>query len=135
MLFRSDSELEKILGQMNEDVKRYGMSMEDYLKRINKTEDDVRRELRDQATKRARLQLVLNKIAGQEKIEPDQAAVDEEMKHALEHFPEARPDLLKVHIETIIRNDKVLQMLEGKEIEKSKAPDHHDHEGHDHSHA
>ena len=130
-----DSELEKILGQMNEDVKRYGMSMEDYLKRINKTEDDVRRELRDQATKRARLQLVLNKIAGQEKIEPDQAAVDEEMKHALEHFPEARPDLLKVHIETIIRNDKVLQMLEGKEIEKSKAPDHHDHEGHDHSHA
>ena len=128
-----DSELEKILGQMGEDVKRYGMTMEDYLKRINKTEDDVRRELRDQATKRARLQLVLNKIAGEEKIEPDQAAVDEEMKHALEHFPEARPDLLKIHIETIIRNDKVLQMLEGKEVEKAKAPNHHDHEGHDHA--
>ena len=129
-----DSELEKILGQMGEDVKRYGMTMEEYLKRINKTEADVRSELRDQATKRARLQLVLNKIAGQEKIGADQAAVDEEMKHALEHFPEARPDLLKIHIETIIRNDKVLQMLEGKELEKSKAPDHHNHEEPHHSH-
>ncbi len=108
-----DSELEKIIAQMHDDVTRYAMTFDDYLKRINKTEADVRNELRDQARKRAKLQLVLNKVAADEKIEADKEAVDEEMKHALEHFPEARPDLLRIHIETIMRNEKVLKLLEG----------------------
>lgn len=108
-----DSELEKIVAQMNDDVTRYGMTFEEYLKRINKTQEQLREELREQARKRAKLQLVLNKIAADEKIEADKPAVDEEMKHALDHFPEARPDLLRIHIETVLRNEKVLQILEG----------------------
>ena len=108
-----DSELEKIVAQMHDDVTRYGMTFEEYLKRINKTEEDVRNELRDQARKRAKLQLLLNKIAADEKIEAEKEAVDTEMKHALEHFPDARPDLLRFHIETVMRNEKVLQLLEG----------------------
>ncbi len=108
-----DSELEKIVAQMNDDVTRYGMTFEEYLKRINKTQEQLREELREQARKRAKLQLVLNKIAADEKIEANKPEVDEEMKHALDHFPEARPDLLRIHIETVMRNEKVLKLLEG----------------------
>jgi trigger factor len=89
-----DSELEKILGQMKEDVSRFGLSFEDYLKQSNKTEEQVRDDFRHQARKRAQLQLILNKIADDEKILADKEAVDHEMQHALQHFPDARPDLL-----------------------------------------
>ncbi|MEI7719762.1 MAG: trigger factor [bacterium] len=109
-----ESELEKIMGQMRDDITRVGLQFDDYLKRVGKTEEDIRNDFRDQAKKRAKLQLVLNRIAEDEKVDADPEAVETEMKHALEHFPDARPDLVKVHIETVLRNEKVLQLLEGK---------------------
>lgn len=110
-----ESEQEKIIAQMREDVARFGMQFDDYLKRVNKTEEAIRAEFREQAAKRAKLQLVLNKIAEEEKVEADKEAVDAELKHALEHFPQANPVLVRVHIETVMKNEKVLKLLEGEE--------------------
>ena len=107
-----ESELDKIMSQMKEDVVRFGVKYEDYLKQIGKTEEELRKEFRDQATKRAKLQLTLNKIAAEEKVEADKEAVEKEMKHALEHFPSAREELVRIHIETVLRNERVLQLLE-----------------------
>ncbi|HVY73037.1 MAG TPA: trigger factor [Candidatus Paceibacterota bacterium] len=108
-----ESELEKIISQLREDTQRFGLSFEDYLQRVEKTEEQVRGEFREQATKRAKLQLVLNKIAEVENIEADAEAVETEIQHALEHFPDARPELVRIHVQTVLRNEKVLQMLEG----------------------
>ncbi|OGC88254.1 hypothetical protein A2419_00940 [Candidatus Adlerbacteria bacterium RIFOXYC1_FULL_48_26] len=109
-----ESELDKIIGQMREDTQRFGLSFEDYLQRVEKTEEQIRADFREQASKRAKLQLTLNKIAEEEKIEADEEKVESELKHALEHFPDARPDLVRIHIQTVLRNEKVLQLLEGK---------------------
>lgn len=122
-----ESELHKILAQMREDVERMGLTMDDYLKRANKTEEDIKNEFRDQARKRAKLQLVLNKIAEDEKVAADEAAVEAEIKHALEHFPDAKPDLVRIHIETVLRNEKVLKLLEGDTSPGEPA-------AHDHAH-
>lgn len=113
-----ESELEKIMNQLREDISRFGLSFEDYLKRMEKTEQQVRDDFRDQATKRAKLQLTLNKLAEEEKIEADKDAVEKEFGHAMEHFPDARPELVRVHIETVLRNEKVFEMLESKEEKK-----------------
>lgn len=121
-----ESELQKILSQMREDVERMGMKMDDYLKRVSKTEDDIKDEFRDQARKRAKLQLLLNKMAEEEKVSADEAAVEAEIKHALEHFPEAKPDLVRIHIETVLRNEKVLKILEGDK-NPTNEPVAHDH--------
>jgi FKBP-type peptidyl-prolyl cis-trans isomerase (trigger factor) len=129
-----DSELEKILGQMKEDVSRFGLSFEDYLKQSNKTEEQVRDDFRHQARKRAQLQLILNKIADDEKILADKEAVDHEMQHALQHFPDARPDLLRIHIETVLRNEKVLRRLEGEDISTPISNVGHDHSDPNHTH-
>jgi len=107
-----ESELEKIIGQMKDDVARFGLTFEGYLEQVGKTEEQLRDEFKDQATKRAKLQMVLNKIAADEKIEADEKDVAEEMKHALEHFPDAKQDLLAIHIQTVLRNEKTLQMIE-----------------------
>jgi trigger factor len=89
-----------------------GLKFEDYLKHTNKTEEAIRDEFRDQAKKRAKLQLTLNKIAELQKVEADPEAVEAEIKHAFEHFPDANPELVRIHIETVLKNEKVLQMLE-----------------------
>ena len=95
------------------DITRFNIPYDDYLKRVGKTEEQLKDDFREQAKKRAKLQLTLNKIAEVEKIEAEKEAVEHEMKHALEHFPEAKPELLQIHIETVLRNEKVLRMLEG----------------------
>ncbi len=97
---------------MREDVQRFGMTFDAYLKQVNKTEEAIRNDFREQAAKRAKLQLALNKIAADEKVEADQTAVAAEMKHAIEHFPDANPELVKVHIETVLRNEAALKILE-----------------------
>ena len=109
-----ESELEKIMSQMREDIARMGMKFEDYLKHSNKTEGAVRNEFREQARKRAQLQLLLNKIAQEEKLEADETAVATEIKHAMEHFPDANPELVKIHIETVLKNELALKLLEGE---------------------
>jgi trigger factor len=119
-----ESELDKIVSQMREDVTRFGMGFEDYLKRMNKTEGDIRNEFRAQALKRAKLQLTLNKIAQEEKIEPEPEIVDQEMKHALEHFKDANQTLLRIHIETVLRNEKVLRVLEGSKDDPTELVSH-----------
>jgi len=116
-----ESELDKIMSQMREDVQRFGMTLEDYLKRTEKTEEAVRNDFKDQAAKRARLQLVLNKAAEEEKLEADPTAVEAEMKHAIEHFPDANPELVKIHIETVLRNEVALKLLEGEVANKPVA--------------
>lgn len=110
-----ESELDKIMNQMQEDIARFNIPFDDYLKRVGKTEEALREEFREQAKKRAKLQLTLNKIANEEKIEADKETVETEIKHALEHFPDAKPNLVRIHIETVLRNEKALQLLEGAE--------------------
>lgn len=107
-----ESEIEKMLSQMRADVSRFGMEFEDYLKRIEKTEGALREELRESGEKRAKMQLMLNELANREDIKPEEADVEREFGHAIEHFPEADKEGLRIHIETILRNEKVLQLLE-----------------------
>lgn len=115
-----ESELDKIVSQMREDVARFGMTFEDYLAQSGKTEEAIRADFAEQARKRATLQLALNKLAHEEKLEPEASAVEAELKHALEHFPDANPALVRIHIETVLRNELALKLLEG---EYAAAPD------------
>ncbi len=107
-----ESELEKIISRLKDDASRAGASFEGYLKHVKKTEDELRAEFREQAVKRAKMQLLLNKLANDEHIEPSEEDVEREMTEALKSFPDANHEALRVHIETVLRNDKVLEKLE-----------------------
>jgi len=123
-----ESEQSKFLAQLKEDIARFNIPYDDYLKRTGKTEEELLADFRDQAYKRAKLQLTLNKIADDEKVVADDASVEAEIKHALEHFPDAKPELLRIHIETVLKNEKVLRMLEGDVTPVIATPHDHSHE-------
>lgn len=114
-----DAELNKLLAQFSYDIERMGMKKEQYLEAIKKTEDDLRKDFRPDAEKRAKTQLILNQIAIAENIKPDAAAVKKEVDHLLSHHaPHAGHDeaqerqSAEIYVTTILMNQSVLEFLE-----------------------
>ncbi|HVS80087.1 MAG TPA: trigger factor [Candidatus Paceibacterota bacterium] len=107
-----DSELQKMLGQLKEDVSRTGLSYEEYLKQINKSEDDLKKEWRETAEKKAKFQLILNKIADTEHIEPDMEVLEHESKQLMDMYKDADPMRIRVYVATLLINEAVLKFLE-----------------------
>lgn len=108
----TDLEVEKILYRMESDISQMGLKFEDYLKHLNKTLEDLKTEFRPDAVKKAKLALILDKIAKTENIVPDEAAVEKEVNMILEHYKEADPERARAHTEQVLTNEKIFQFLE-----------------------
>jgi trigger factor len=107
-------ELDKILYRMESDITQMGLKFEDYLKHLNKTEEDIRKEFRGDAEKKAKLALVLNKISEVEKITADKEQVEKEVAMILEHYKDADPERANLHAQNVLTNEKVFQFLENQ---------------------
>jgi trigger factor len=107
-----DAELGQMFAQMEDDLKRAQLSLEDYLTHAKKTKDDLKKEWTPSAEKRAKLQLVLNAIAKQEEVRPDSAMVNHEVAHLLEHYKDADEKRVRTYVESVLTNEAVMKMLE-----------------------
>ena len=107
-----DSEVEKILQRMESDIAQMGLKFEDYIKHINKTTDDLKKEFRNDGEKRAKLALVLHHIGKAEKITADPEQVANEVAMILEHYKEADPERARMHAENILTNEQIFKFLE-----------------------
>ena len=107
-----ESEIKRIEGQFGEDIKRMGVKIEDYMKHANKTIEDLRKEWKPHADKKVRLQLVLNKIAEEEKIVIEPKEIEKEVEHILEHYKDADRNKAYIYVESILMNEKVFGFLE-----------------------
>ncbi len=125
-----EGELDQMMATFNERVSKTGMKMEDYLKQIDKTAEDLRKEWRTDAEKRAKLQLVLNEISKKEGIIPDLNKLEMEIKHLKEHYPDADENAVRSYVAAQMTNEKVFEFLEGKDVaslkneEKEKQKEH-----------
>lgn len=108
------SELAQIKGQMQEDLRRAGLTVEGYLEHIKKTMADLEREWMPVAEKRAKTQLVLNEIAKREQIEPNREDVVREMSSIMAHYKDADAERVRVYVESVLRNDAVMHFLESQ---------------------
>lgn len=107
-----ENELNKMEAQFKDDIERMGMKVDDYLKHLKKNFEDMRKEWSPDAEKRAKLQIVLNRIAVSEKIEADKEQVEKETSHLLEHHKDANPAKAKEYMEMVMTNQKVFEFLE-----------------------
>ena len=107
-------ELDKILYRMESDITQMGLKFEDYLKHLNKTVEDLRKEFRNDAEKKAKLGLVLNEISKVEKIVADEVEVAKEVAQILEHYKEADSERATIHAQNILTNEKIFQFLESQ---------------------
>lgn len=109
-----EAELGQMFAQMESDMRRANLTMDDYLQHIKKTKEDLEREWAPSAEKRARLQLVLNEIAKRESIEPDQEMVSREVAHLKEQYKDADEARVRTYVETVLTNEAVMKMLESQ---------------------
>lgn len=107
-----EAELDRMFAYMKDDVERMGMKINEYLERIKKNEDDLRKEWEQSAQDRVKTELILGKIADNEHIEAPQEEVEKEVKHLLEHYEDADPLRAASYFSHIIKNEKVFQLLE-----------------------
>lgn len=107
-----ESELGRTQAQFSADIERMGVKLDDYLKHAKKTLEDIRKEWRPHAEKKAKLQLLLNEIAKKENIAPDKKEIEDEVNHIVEHYKEADRERATTYAETVLTNEKVFSWLE-----------------------
>ncbi len=107
-----ESELDKMEGQFKADIANMGLQPEEYLKHIKKTWEDLRKEWIPDAEKRAKMQIVLQKISLEEKIEPAEEEIEKEVKHMIEHYKNADPERVRAYVEMTMSNEMVVKFLE-----------------------
>lgn len=107
-----ESELVKMVGQFKDSISEMGMTYEEYLKKINKTEDDIQNEWRDEAKKRATIQIILNRIAEKESLQADSSEVKHQADQLATFYKEADPTRIYAYVETMMQNEKVWKFLE-----------------------
>ncbi len=109
-----DGELQRMMGQFRQDIMQMGMKLEDYLKTIKKSEEDLRKEWLPDAEKRAKIQIALSRIAEAEKLEVPKEVLEKEVAFFLERYKDADHARATLHLEMILMNEKVFQFLEGQ---------------------
>lgn len=107
-----DSEANKLIYRMEADIANMGMKFEDYLKQINKTKEDLKKDWRGEAEKRAKLEMIIFKISENEKIKPSEEEVAKEVENITKMYKDADPLRAKMYIEQMLTNEKVFTFLD-----------------------
>ncbi len=109
-----DIELNKILYRMESDITQMGLKFDDYLTHLKKTVEDLKKEFRGDAEKKAKLGLVLNEISKLENVVADEAQVNLEVEQILAHYKDADPERARIHAENVLTNEAVFRFLESQ---------------------
>lgn len=114
-----ESELHKMLHELEHEVTGQGMKFEDYLQSIKKTKEDLHREFRPQAEKRIKTALVLRQISTQEHIQVSDEELDKEIATHMKQYENnaeiskelKRPEY-RDYARNVLRSQKVFKWLE-----------------------
>ena len=88
-------ETDHLINQQSRRWQMGGKSLEEYLSTINKTEEELRKELHPLATRRVTQSLVLEKIVQKEKIEVNDSEIDAEIENMTKNATENNDELNK----------------------------------------
>ncbi len=113
-----EREIDNMFHEFEHQLSQSGMKIEDYLKQIKKTKEEIAKDWEDRAKKRIMTALILQKIAKEEGVKVSEEEVQKESESYLNriHDPKTKKELdierLKVYIEDLLQNEKVFELLE-----------------------
>lgn len=105
------NEADRLLSQLLDELKRLGVSLDQYLSSRQKTAEQLRGEYEERATTDLKLEFILRKIADEEKIVVEEVDVQKAMAQIQD--PEERKQIAKnpYMVGAIIRQQKTLDFL------------------------
>lgn len=105
-----DEEVNARLSQVLERIEKLGLTLEGYLKSVGKTPEILRSEYEIQAKDAISMELILNEVANQEKIEVSEKEIDEFIKTTGEDLNKVEKDQRDILKRVILRR-KALEKL------------------------
>ena len=114
-------EVDNMVKDMEQRMSYQGLKLEQYLKMLNKTEEEFRKEYEPQAIEAIKSRLALEAIIENEKIEATEEEIKDKIKEMAENYGRKAEDLennenIKDYIEQGIKNEKAINLL----VEKAK---------------
>jgi len=106
---------DQILNELKEQISKRNISFEDYLKKINKNENDLLNELSLEAKKRIENSLILREISQKEQIDVSEEEITQKANELLKNYsspPDIDPEKFKQYTKEILINTKTLEFLE-----------------------
>lgn len=104
-------ETDRLLAQTLDEVKKLGLTLEQYLASTNRTSEDLRREYEEKTERDLKLEFVLQKISEEEKITVSDKEIAETIEKA--KTPEERKNLEsnRYLLASILRQQKTLDFI------------------------
>jgi len=105
-------ELNRMFGQFEEDIKRMGLSLENYLKHLKKSQEDLKKEWLPEAEKRARVNLILEEIALKENLAADPKDVETEARRLKAQHADLDTAQIENYLTHMLTIEKTIKFLE-----------------------
>ena len=119
-----DEEVEKMVEEMNANLSYQGLNIDQYLQYMGMSLEDYKKEMRGQAEKRIRLNLGLEAVATQEKVEVSDEDIDTKIKElAAQYGAKDEESLLKNenarnYMKQELIHEKTLKVITDSIVEK-----------------
>jgi len=105
-------ESDRLLSQTLDEIKRLGLSLEQYLQSTDKSPEDLRAEYAQKARNDMTIEFALQQIAETEKITVEQTEIEEAIQKAKSPEEKAHLESNKYLLASIIRQQKTLDFLQ-----------------------
>lgn len=140
-----DEEKQKMFAELKQGLEQQGLSFEDYLKNIKKTEEEIAQNFTKGAEERAKTALALRQIAKEEKVAVTPEELEQEMNRVKEMYKEndkieerLNDPEIQNFIAVSLLNRKVLHLIKdlilGDGATHEHTHEHGDSHHHDHAH-
>ncbi|HZE87176.1 MAG TPA: trigger factor [Methylomirabilota bacterium] len=106
-----EQETDRLIAQLLEDIKKLGLSLDQYLATTKKSPQDLRGEYAMRAQNDIKLEFVLQKIAEEEKIAVDAKEIDEAIAKAKNPAEKQNLEANRYLLAGILRQQKTLDFL------------------------
>ena len=112
----TEAESEKMIAELKSSVAEIGMPWEQYITHVKKSEEDLKKEWRPEAEKRARYGLIIREIAKREHLAPSEEVLEKQAEHFLRQLGEeerkkASKERLKEYLFGQLRTEMVFDFL------------------------
>lgn len=109
-----DAQINIMLKDFDYQLQNQGLNLESYMKYMNTTLEQLKESYRNMASKRVKVQLVLEKIATVENIEVSDADLNEEIEKTAKLYNQ-EPEQFK----TVLREEDIEYLKDGIEVQKT----------------
>jgi FKBP-type peptidyl-prolyl cis-trans isomerase (trigger factor) len=107
----TEGEVDRLLSQLLDEVKRLGLSLDQYLASSGKTVEQLRQDYSTKAQNDIKLEFALQKIADEEKITVSQKEIDEALQKAKDETERKQLESNVYLLANIIRQQKTLDFI------------------------